>query len=58
MVIKTLVEDSIAYLFLLTHPTKNIKNEKNIDKTPINRRLYSTSHTAKLGAQIKLIQNK
>jgi len=52
------VEDKTAYLFLLTQPTKNIKKEKNIDNIPANSKLYSISHTAKLGAQTKFNQNK
>jgi hypothetical protein len=52
------VEDNTAYLLRVTQPTKNIRKEKNIDKTPIKSKLYSISQTAKLGAQIKLIQNK
>ena len=56
--IKTLVEESIAYLFFVIQPTKNIKNEKNIDKTPINNKLYSISQTAKLGPQIILTQKR
>mgnify|MGYP000990827437 CR=1 FL=1 len=58
VVINTLAEDSAAYLFLLTHPTKNIKKEKNIDNTPMNSKLYSISQTAKLGPHIKFTQNK
>ncbi|HRP58676.1 MAG TPA: hypothetical protein PK833_00050 [Vicingus sp.] len=52
------MEDKTAYLFLLTQPTKNIKKEKNIDNIPANNKLYSISHTAKLGAQTKFSQNK
>jgi len=58
VVTNTRVEDRTAYLFLLIQPTKNIKIEKNIDNTPINNKLYSISQTARLGDQIKLIQNK
>jgi hypothetical protein len=58
VVINTRVDDKIAYLFLVTHPTKNIKKEKNIDKTPMKSKLYSTSQTAKLGAQTKLTQKR
>lgn len=58
VVIKTRVEDSIAYLFLLIQPTKNIKKEKNEDKTAINSKLYSISQIDKFGAQIKLTQKR
>ncbi len=58
VVIKTRVDDKIAYLFLLTQPTVNIRKEKNIAKTPINNRLYSISHIAKFGAHIRFNQNK
>ena len=58
VVTSTRVEDITAYLFFVIHPTKNIKNEKNMDKTPINNKLYSISQTATLGDHIKLIQNK
>lgn len=58
VVIKTLVEDIIAYLFLVTHPTKNNKKEKTVDKTDINNKLYSISQTAKLGPQTKFNQKR
>ena len=58
VVTKTLPEDNIANLFLLIQPTKNIRNEKNIDNTPINNKLYSISQIAKFGPQIKLTQNR
>ena len=50
--------DKMAYLFKVDQLTKKSKNEKIIDKTPINSKLYSISHIAKDGLQIILIQNK
>ena len=58
LITKTRVDDIIANLFLVDQPTKNIKREKNILKTPIKSKLYSISHIDKFGNQIKLIQNK
>ena len=54
----TRVDAKTAYLFLLTQPTKNMQKEKHIDNIVINKRLYSISQMAKLGPQIKFIQNK
>ena len=42
----------------VTQPTKNIKNEKNIDNTPIKSKLYSISQIAKFGPHTKFTQNK
>lgn len=50
--------DRIAYLFKLVQLTKNNKREKQIDKTPINNKLYSISQIAKDGPHIKFSQNK
>ena len=54
----TRFEDKIAYLFFESHPIKNKSKEKNKDKIPIKSKLYSISQSAKLGPQIRLIQNK
>jgi hypothetical protein len=58
VVTNTRVDDIIANLFLVDHPTKNIKREKNILRTPIKSKLYSISQIDKFGNQIKFIQNK
>ena len=58
VITKTLVDAIIAYLLLLVQPTKNIKKEKIIDSIDINNKLYSISQIAKLGLQIRFIQNK
>lgn len=58
VVTRTLVEERTAYLFFVTQPTRNIKKEKNIDKTPIKSKLYSISQTAKFGPQTRFIQKR
>ena len=58
VVTKTLVEDIIEYLFLVTQPTKKIKKEKNMEKTPVKSKLYSISQIDKLGSHNKFTQNK
>ena len=58
VVTKTRVDEIIEYLFLVTQPTKKIKNEKNIEKTPVKSKLYSISQIDKLGNHNKFIQNK
>lgn len=55
---KTLEDDNTAYLFLVVQPTINIRMEKNEDTSAINNKLYSISQIARLGPQIKLIQNR
>lgn len=46
------------YLFWLIQLIKNNKIVKHVDNIPKNNKLYSISHIAIDGAQIKLIQNK
>ena len=58
VVIITLYEDNIAYLFCVCQPVKNKSKENTPDKIDINIKLYSISKKFKLGPQIILIQNK
>ena len=53
-----LLEANIAYLLFDTQPTNNNNIEKNRDIIPIRNKLYSISHTIKLGPHTRLTQNK
>ena len=52
-----LLEDKIAYLFFVAHPTKNKINVNVTDINDKNKILYSISNKLKFGPQIKFIQN-
>jgi hypothetical protein len=58
VVTKTSDDEIIEYLFLVTQPTKKIKKEKNMEKTPVKSKLYSISQIDKLGNHSRFIQNK